>query len=150
MRLGEILNLTWDAVDFNKKLLLIKTSKNGKSRYVAMMDSVIKELELLYQSRNFLKPLVFASQTAFGSIDIKKSWKTALKAAGINDFVFHGLRHHYASRGGHHGASSQHLRSQLGHSSSQMTDHYTHLEAEATRYIGVNIERTLFGETYET
>ncbi len=31
-----------------------------------------------------------------------------------------------------------------------MTDHYTHLEAEATRYIGENIERTLFGETYET
>ncbi len=111
MRLGEILNLTWDAVDFNKRLLLIKNSKNGKSRYVAMMDSVIGELELLYQSRNLLKPLVFASQSAFGSIDIKKSWQTALKAAGINDFVFRGLRHHYASRGGHHGASSQHLRS---------------------------------------
>lgn len=150
MRLGEILNLTWDAIDFRKKLLLIKTSKNGRSRYVAIMDSVLTELESLHKTRDPLKPLIFASKTAFGCIDIKKSWQKALKSAGIDDFVFHGLRHHYASRGGQHGASSQHLRSQLGHSSSQMTDHYTHLEAQATRYIGETIEKTLIGGLYES
>lgn len=150
MRQGEILSLTWNDVDFDKKILLIKTSKNGRSRRIAIMDSVLKILESLYQVRDPLKTLVFASKTACGRIDIKKAWHKALKSAEINDFVFHGLRHHYASRGGQMGASSQQLQSQLGHSSSQMTDHYTHLEAESTRYIGESIEKKLLGGVYET
>jgi integrase len=149
MRSGEILSLTWSDVDFDKKLLHIKTSKNGRSRYVAIMDSALKTLESLCRLRDPLKPLVFASRTVFGRIDIKKPWQKALKLAGIKDFVFHGLRHHYASRGGQMGASSQQLQSQLGHSSSQMTDHYTHLEAESTRYIGESIEKKLLGGVYE-
>ena len=63
--------------------------------------------------------------------------------SGIEDFVFHGLRHHFCSIGGELGASGVQLRSQLGHSSSRMTDHYSHLEADATRFIGESIEQRL-------
>jgi integrase len=110
---------------------------------VGLVDSVIQELKRLHEVRDSRKPLVFASKTAFGKLDIKKSWLTALKQAGIEDLVFHCLRHHFCSIGGQVGASGTQLRSQLGHSSSAMTDRYSHLDAQATRFIGESIERRI-------
>lgn len=140
-RKSEILNLTWDSIDFDNRIAYIKDSKNGQPRRVGLVDTVIQELKSLYQQRDTKKPLVFASKTAFGRIDIKKAWNTALKRANIKDFVLHGLRHHFCSVGGELGASGTQLRAQLGHSSSRMTDLYSHLDANATRFIGEWIEK---------
>ena len=50
-----------------------------------LADAVIEELQTLYTNSAILdKPLVFASKTAFGRIDLKKAWKEALKRAGID------------------------------------------------------------------
>ncbi len=142
-RKSEILHLTWDAIDFDHRIAHIKDSKNGQPRRVGLVDSAIQELRTLYQSRDERKPLVFASKTAFGKIDIKKAWHAALKRANIENFVFHGLRHHFCSIGGELGASGTQLRTQLGHSSSRMTDHYSHLDANSTRFIGESIEKRI-------
>lgn len=142
-RQGEILGLTWDCIDFDNRLAYIKETKNGKPRRIGLVQSVLKELVRLKACRDQAKALVFASKTSFGQIDIKKAWQNALKKAGIKDFVFHGLRHHFCSIGGELGASGIQLRSQLGHSSSSMTDHYSHLDADATRFIGESIEKRL-------
>lgn len=142
-RKSEILNLAWDAIDFDNKIAHIRDSKNGHPRHVGLVDSVIQELKHLYSIRDISKPLVFASKTAFGKIDIKKAWHSALKRAGINNFVFHGLRHHFCSVGGKMGASGQQLRAQLGHATTSMTDHYSHLDAQATRFIGESIKGRL-------
>ncbi len=145
-RRGEILSLTWDCIDFENRIAFIKDSKNGRPRKVGIVSSLMEELKQLHAIRNPSKPLVFASKTAFGKVDIKKAWQNALEKAGIEDFVFHGLRHHFCSIGGELGASGVQLRSQLGHSSSRMTDHYSHLEADATRFIGESIEKRVFRE----
>ena len=110
---------------------------------MGLVDSVVCELKRHYAVRDPAKSLIFASKTVFGRVDIKKSWQTALKQAGISNFVFHGLRHHFCSIGGQLGASGTQLRSQLGHSSSVMTDHYSHLDADATRFIGESIEKRI-------
>ena len=140
-RKSEILNLTWDAIDFDNRIVHIKDSKNGQPRRIGVVESVIQELKKLYQSRDMKKSLVFASKTAFGKIDFKKAWYSALKRANIEDFVFHRLRHSFCSIGGGIGATGVQLRAQLGHSSSRMTDHYSHLDANATRFIGESIEK---------
>lgn len=142
-RKSEILHLTWDAIDFDNRIAHIKDSKNGQARRVGLVESVLQELKKLYQSCDLRKSLVFASKTAFGKIDIKKAWHTALKRANIENFVFHGLRHHFCSVGGELGASGTQLRAQLGHSSSRMTDHYSHLDANSTRFIGESIEKRI-------
>jgi integrase len=72
-RQGEILNLEWKHIDFKNKIAYIKESKNGRPRSIALCNPVIQELEQLYQKRNPQKPLVFASKTAFGRIDINWS-----------------------------------------------------------------------------
>ncbi len=143
-RKGEILSLTWDTISLEKRLAHIKDSKNGRPRRIALVDSVIQELRKLQMERDPSKPLVFASKTPFGKLDIKKAWQKALKEAGINGFVFHGLRHHFTVFGGEIGATGVQLRSQLGHPTSAMTDHYSsHIGAEATRFIGEAIETKL-------
>jgi len=142
-RKGEILSLTWDCIDFTNNIAYIKDSKNGCPRKIALVLSVIKELKALNTKRNMIKPLVFSSKTTFGKIDIKKAWKKALSQANINNFVFHSIRHHFSTFGGELGASGIQLRAQLGHSSSRMTDHYSHLEAESTRFIGEALESRL-------
>lgn len=148
-RKSEILNLTWDTIDFENRLAHIKDSKNGRPRKVSLVESVIQELKRLYSVRDAVKTKVFASKTTFGRLDIKKAWQSALQRAGIDNFVFHGLRHHFCSIGGQIGASGQQLRSQLGHTSTSMTDHYSHLDAQATRFIGESIEQRLLGGKHE-
>lgn len=149
-RKSEILNLTWEAIDFENRIAHIKDSKNGRPRRVGLVDSVIEELTRIHKERNHSKPLVFASKTAFGRIDIKNAWHSALKRAGIKNFVFHGLRHHFCSIGGQMGASGQQLRAQLGHATASMTDHYSHLDAQATRFIGESIEGRLMRRKNES
>ena len=144
-RKSEILSLTWDAIHFDIRIAHIKASKNGRSRNIGLVRSVINELKTIYDKRDPRKNLVFASKTAFGKIDIKKSWNKALQVAEIENFVFHGLRHHYCSLGGKFGASGQQLRSQMGHLTACMTDHYSHIDADGTRFIGEHIEQRLLG-----
>ena len=79
-RQGEILGLEWRHIDFENKLAYLKETKNGRPRSISLADSVIAELLQLYQKQNPTKPLVFASKTAFGKVDLKKAWQEALKA----------------------------------------------------------------------
>lgn len=80
-------------LDFANKLAYLKETKNGRPRSIALSDSVLKELKNLYERREPLKPLVFASKTAFGRIDIKKAWQTALRVAEIEKCRAHDMRH---------------------------------------------------------
>ena len=70
---------------------------------------------------------VFSSARTGGKItDIKRGWRSACEAAGIDDLHFHDLRHEWASRAADSGAHAHDRRDILGHSSGNMTDDYTH------------------------
>ena len=66
-------------------------------RSVPLVDGVVNELNGFSKIRNPAKSLIFASKTAFGKIDINKAWNEALKQANIEGFVFHSIRHHFAT-----------------------------------------------------
>ena len=87
-RKSEILKLCWDDIDFDNRIAHIKDSKNGKSRRIGLVNSVMEELKKLYESRDLKKKLVFASKIAFDRVDIKKAWQSALKKAGIETSFF--------------------------------------------------------------
>jgi site-specific recombinase XerD len=59
--------------------------------------------------------------------DIKRSFKTALKRAGIKDFHFHDLRHTFASHLVMAGVDITTVSRLLGHKSLTMTLRYSHL-----------------------
>ena len=141
-RKGEIVSLSWDCIDFDNQIALIKDSKNGKPRRIGLVNSVVQELCQLHKNRNLSNHLCLPARPLL-YLDIKKAWESVLKKTGIEDFVFHGLRHHFASIGGQIGATGVQLRAQLGHSTSSMTDHYSHFEAHSTKFIGEYIEQRI-------
>lgn len=135
MRQGEILSLTWNQVDFENQLAHLKETKNGTHRSVHLVDLVINELNKLMKIRDPSKNLIFASKTVFGKIDINKAWNEALKQSNIEGFVFHSIRHHFATIAARAGASNLQLKAALGHKTLQMLERYTHLDVQTTRHL---------------
>jgi len=142
MRKGELLNLEPGHINFGTTVktfvidaedvdvppnwLIITESKNGKPRVIPMSRRVRRKLEALCADVTRGK-YVFGSARTGGKItDIKRGWKSACEAAGINDLRFHDLRHEWASRAADGGAHAHERRDILGHSSGNMTDDYTH------------------------
>ena len=54
----------------------------------------------------------------------------AVRDAGLDDFRFHDLRHTFATRLNESGADPYTIRDLLGHSSTTMTENYTHTSHE--------------------
>ena len=138
-RQGEILNLEWRDIDFDNHLARLRETKNGRPRSISLSDPVIEELKKLYQDRQPLKSLVFASKTAFGRIDIKKAWQTVLRIAGIEKCRAHDMRHTFATLAASQGASNLELATAMGHRTLQMLQRYTHLDVQVTKKFSQNI-----------
>jgi len=62
--------------------------------------------------------------------DIKHSFTSACKRAGIADFRFHDLRHTYASHLAMRGVHIRALQERLGHKTLIMTQRYSHSAPE--------------------
>ncbi len=147
-RQGEILNLEWRHVDFANKIAFIKETKNGSPRSIALAAPVVEELQKLYKDRNPQKPLVFASKTAFGRIDIKKAWQQALKRANITDCRAHDMRHTFCTYAAAKGASNLQLQTATGHKTLSMLLQYTHMDVAVTKQFSDQVsDQILKGES---
>jgi len=62
--------------------------------------------------------------------DVKHSFTSACRKAGIADFRFHDLRHTYASHLAMRGMHIRALQELLGHKTLAMTQRYSHLAPE--------------------
>ncbi len=142
-RQGEILNLEWSDVDFENCLAFLRETKNGRPRSIPLVGPVIDELKRLHQLRHSLKLLVFASKTAFGRIDIKKAWQTALRKAGIVNCRAHDMRHTFATLAAAQGASNLELGTAMGHRTQHMLQRYTHLDVQVTKRFSKNISEKI-------
>jgi len=136
LRRGEILNLKWSDVDLQGKLIHIHTSstfrtKQGRRRTVPLNDTAT----VLLSSKQGKSP----SEYVFTLNDKKiyENWVTHLfksyvQKANLNDtrLHFHSLRHTFASWLVQDGASLYEVQKLLGHSSSKVTEVYSHLQPE--------------------
>jgi len=91
MRKGEILNLKWNAINFDEEIIRLEKTKNGDIRYIPLKNPILSILKdnLLNSKAN---EYVFKSKLTNKPLNFRKSWIEALKKAGIEDFVFHSLR----------------------------------------------------------
>jgi integrase len=131
MRKGELLSLTWDKVNFDLALLSVagETAKSGKTRHIPLNDEALTTLKN-WRAQTTGQTLVFSNRDGNQFGEIKKSWATILKIAEIDNFRWHDLRHHFASRLAMAGVDLNTIRELLGHSDIKMTLRYAHLAPE--------------------
>ncbi len=127
-RREEILSLTWEQVNLKSGFIYLSgmNTKNKEGRQIPINDTLRDMLQGLV--RRLDVPHVFYDHETgkrFGSI--KRSFITACKKAGIYDFVFHSLRHTFASHLVMGGVDLTTVSRLMGHKSLTMTLRYSHL-----------------------
>lgn len=143
MRRGELLALTWNDIDFDRKLIRVNKSLNhGRAeetktknsvRNVAIPENLISVLKD-WKQKAPKSHIIFYNSTG-GYLDpnnmAKRFFKPCLKLAGVKDIRFHDLRHTYASLMISKHIPIKFIQQQMGHSSIQVTlDKYGHLMPE--------------------
>ena len=78
-------------------------------------------------------PWVFCNEKGERIQDVKTSFRTACRKAGIKDFRIHDLRHTCAAWLVSSGVPMSEVRDLLGHSSITVTERYAHLAPENIR-----------------
>lgn len=140
MRLGEIVNLVWECVDFKRKIIIVKningfTTKNKKERIIPI-NSIIESLMLDRFSRknnadnnNYIFYRVMGIK--LNEDYVSKNFKVAVRDSGLNDNIhFHTLRHSFASRLIQKGVSLFVVKELLGHEDIKTTQIYSHLQTQ--------------------
>lgn len=131
MRRGEILSLEWKDVDFSLQQILVRGSKakSGHRRYIPMNAVAVDTMKAWFRQRPS-KQYVFVGRNDKPLTEIKRSWETVVEMAGLVDFHFHDLRHHFASKLVMKGVDLNTVRELLGHADLSMTIRYSHLAPE--------------------
>lgn len=130
MRKGEILNMTWDCVDFDKNEISALNTKNGKKNTIPMSSKLRKTLLAMYQNKGQNKYVFTNPYTGTKYNDIKKCFKTVCKLANVKNLRFHDLRHTGATRMVAAGVPLPVVKQILNHASIQTTMRYAHTMRE--------------------
>lgn len=134
LRAGEVFSLTWPDVDFGNSVLTLRDTKSGKTRQVPMTSDVVDMLKDRKAEANG-NPLVFPSETGVRVVQVSETFNRVVKELGLNDgiadsrqkVVFHTLRHTCASWLVQNGVPLITVGRLLGHSTTAMTERYSHL-----------------------
>lgn len=124
MRRGEIFKLRWQDIDFENDLIRIvgTHTKTERERIAPLSDRAKNEIKKLKETSEGENPFPFSN--------IKRSFATAKRLAGIDDLHFHDLRRSAITRWLHQGTSLAFAGKFAGHSQLQTTmKHYTATDA---------------------
>jgi integrase len=136
MRRGEIVNLRWKDINLQKRTILVETNptfttKQGKKRIIPLNDTAFYLLQGRYGKENSEYVFTLNGMKIFDQW-ITHAFKKAVRAAKLEDdrIHFHSLRHTFASWLVQDGVSLYEVQLLLGHSSSRVTEVYSHLQPE--------------------
>ncbi len=132
IRQGNLFALEWRDINFDSNTITLRAavSKGGKTHRIPM-NSIAAQLLTSWhkQSQNTeSEALVFPSpKTGKQLNNVKKAWAAILKAAEIENFRWHDMRHDFASQLVMSGVDLNTVRELLCHASMEMTMRYAHL-----------------------
>ena len=149
MRKGEIFNLKWQDINFELRLIHVSDSKNNEARDIPINEVLYETLKALKDKAEEGQDYIFINPKTNKPYDnVKRSFKTALKKADIEDFTFHDLRHTFASHLVMNGVDLMTVKELLGHKDIKMTMRYSHLSPDHKRMAVKRIE-TVFNANKE-
>lgn len=130
LRCGDIFNLQWKEVDFEKRRLNVLVQKTRRVLTIPLNDAAYGVVDAWDAIRK--GPYVFYNQmTGDRFRDLKAGFKLACKQAGLGGVTWHTLRHTFASRVLAKGADIITVKELLGHSTLLVTMRYAHTNIEA-------------------
>jgi site-specific recombinase XerD len=132
IRRNAILSLEWRDVNFDERTIMVRaaTSKSGKQYYSPMNKIAFNTLSKWKSQAKRTSPgsLVFPSpQTGNKMGDCRTSWENLVKAANVENFRWHDMRHDFASQLVMKGVDLNTVRELMGHADLKMTLRYAHL-----------------------
>ena len=130
LRKSEILNLTWDCVDFDTNEITILDTKNGKKNIIPMSNKLRTLLSEKYKTESLNKYVFTNPMTNNKYVDIKKAFKTVCELANVEKLRFHDLRHTAATRMVACGVPLPAVKEILNHASINTTMRYAHTMRE--------------------
>lgn len=130
LRVSEVCKLKITDIDFDRKQIHVRESKNNKSRYVVLSAYIAaglrqyikgsKPKEFLFNGREKDSPL--------GHSAVQQSFRLAMKKSGIlKEACVHTLRHSFATHLLEQGVDIVSIKEQLGHAYIQTTMMYLHV-----------------------
>ncbi len=141
MRKGEILNLRWNNIDFDKHFIFLSETKSGRMRKIPMNSFVAETLKNINRDSKFV---FYNLEIKKQLLDVKRSLKTVCKKAGIKDLRFHDLRHTAATIMITGGVDLVTVSEILGHSDIRTTMRYAHPTPENKKR-AFNVLAAVFG-----
>ena len=149
MRRGELFKLQWEDVDIPNYRITIraKNTKAGKERTAIITDRLAEELRRVRKSDSKLEDLVFGITD-----NVKHSFVSACKAAGIEDLHFHDLRHSFITRSAAAGILPTISMKLAGHEDLEMHARYLNPDANEAERVRqalnrLNLQRDQFTQT---
>lgn len=132
LRWNEQFSLKWDMVRDTPKgkelFLPEELNKNGKYRKVPLQAEALEILERLHSQPLCMHGFVFYNTDTGDRVCSNRSaWLSCLDNSKITNFVWHDLRHTYATHALAKGMRMENLRELLGHSDISVTQKYAHI-----------------------
>jgi len=134
MRRGELLSLKWSQIAGG--FIYLHETKTDEARQIPItkdLEIVFKQIRQRQWKKGLKTEYVFCDDQRRPFKRVNRSFQSACKRAGIEDFRFHDLRHTFASHYVMRGGSIKGLQKVLGHKDIHMTMRYSHLSREFAR-----------------
>ncbi len=126
LRLSEILSLTWDDIDLDRKVLTVHKSKNGEARVIPLNSQT-------FEVFNSLKSGSSGKVFDRGPSYVSHTFRKVCKRVGLLDVVFHTLRHTFATRLSQLNVNVFAIQRLMGHKTIAMTSRYSHHSVDSLK-----------------
>jgi integrase len=133
LRRTDILNLKWEDVDWKTNTFRYWEEKKKKWRTKHLITPMIDLLNSMKPEGENPSGFIFTDPNGKPLKDVKRSFKTILKKAGIKNFRFHDLRRSSATFLLKMGCPLPVIQKHLEHTSLEMTQRYLHLQEQTER-----------------
>ncbi len=96
MRRGEVLSLRWEQI--RNGFIYLRETKAHKARQIPINDRLAEVLKEVRRKNQLKSEYVFCDPQGRRFYEVKRSFTSACRRVGLEDFRFHDLRHTFASR----------------------------------------------------
>jgi hypothetical protein len=150
MRQGELRNLKWEGVNFERGVISVMRTKTMRRKTIAMNEATREALNWLNEHRYGDYLVMWPWGDRVGRTTVYDAFKQACGAAEITDFRFHDLRHTFASHLVMAGVDLVTVKDLLGHTGINMTVRYSHLVPEHKAQAVAKLEERFKGSVEQT